>query len=797
MTVLLPEWYITDPAKKDKEWANKLITYLRMYMQPVVPWVTAEDGMKWLLGDYDMKFAQEMFLDASKAGVRFVAMAVLEKIRNVMISEIEDTGISIELNAIDRTADHRKSKDRELLANRKNIEALLSTLNASIGNPPYSLKNEKDESGNDLFGGDVSQFDNMGLSDNSDEDLEYFFKTHYRLLAEILGEDAINYFMQFNNVSENIALWVDDILAKKAMACRQYINQINGAITIKYLAPETVYAIIGRRRDFKDAPCLGYTQVVTVQEFIQMVGDEFDINDRQQMQDLWQATVFTNRQEFTGVHLNGTFCCGDSGQNCCNFSDFMQFKVQIGYIEFKSNNKTTYVGTFNNKHGNPVIAKRPSGYNKPQKNHGYKIYNNTDEVTYKSVYLVLTATSQRLYQYGLLNYQIRGDIEQYGMEDEYSNFSICVYKEIGQTAVEQCKDNIIMIVKAWKKLENAINRAQPPGYLYTFESLQKIAKHFFPDKNRQTTVKDVIEMFEQSANKITTIPELKGQPIGGGTSLTQRLENGIGDVAKELKDVIDWQFQLIYDKLGISPLRQAYAPQPRETFKLQEQALAYSDKATGYVPRMILKTLNNTAIRTLLHIQSIIKFKDKNPMPYRTLCRAIGDKAVNDLKYLDDIPMHKFAIMVNSFNNYAERQEMKAITAQALATKEISPEQYLLINGTKNPKRAAWILAYEKRRNERKLMEQQRVAHEQAMQLEAAKGQTLLQAEQVKGQGELAKVDRQGEWDYRIAQLQIQGDIGKQAMKQSGKLDEIDEKSTTSIQQMQAQSDLESQQPMV
>ena len=77
MTVLLPEWYITDPAKKDKEWANKLITYLRMYMQPVVPWVTAEDGMKWLLGDYDMKFAQEMFLDASKAGVRFVAMAVL------------------------------------------------------------------------------------------------------------------------------------------------------------------------------------------------------------------------------------------------------------------------------------------------------------------------------------------------------------------------------------------------------------------------------------------------------------------------------------------------------------------------------------------------------------------------------------------------------------------------------------------------------------------------------------------------------------------------------------------------
>ena len=41
MTVLLPEWYITDPAKKDKEWANKLITYLRMYMQPVVPWVTA------------------------------------------------------------------------------------------------------------------------------------------------------------------------------------------------------------------------------------------------------------------------------------------------------------------------------------------------------------------------------------------------------------------------------------------------------------------------------------------------------------------------------------------------------------------------------------------------------------------------------------------------------------------------------------------------------------------------------------------------------------------------------------
>jgi hypothetical protein len=793
MAVVLPEWYFTDPAKKDKAWANTIITYLRQYMQYVVPLTQAEDGMKWLLGDYDMKFAQDMFLDPAKSGVRFIPMAVLEKIRNVLISEIEDNGIHIELNAIDPTANDQKKRDRELLANKKNIEALLSSLNASIGNPPYSLKNDKNEDGDKMFNGDVDSFDSMGLNSSSDEDLEYFFKAHYRLLVEILGEDAINYLMQFNEVHENLALWVDDVMSKKAIACRQYINQINGAPTAKYVAPETVQAIIGRRRDFKDSPAIGYTQVVTVQEFLQMVGDEFDYE--KDLQDLWMATTFTNRQEYTGVYLNSAFCCGTSGQNCCSFTDFMQFKVQIGYTEWKSNDTRTYVGTNKNKHGNPNIARRQSGYNKPQSNYGYKIINNIDEITYKSVYLVMSASSQKLYQFGKLAYQLRGDMG--GMEDEYSNFSISVYKEIGKTVTELTKDYIIIIVKAFKKLENSINRAQPPGMLYNFESLVKIAKNFFPDKNRQTTVQDVINMFEQSANKIYTIPEINGQPVGGGTQVNIPIDNGLSKSVIEFKNTVDWAFQMIYDQLGISPLRQAYSPAPRDVAKLQEQALAYSDKATGYMPRMIMKMLNNVAKRMLCNIQDIIKFKDKNKIPYDFLKRALGDKTVIDLEMLDDIPIHRFGIMIHSFNSFADQEEMKAFLIQAYQNKEISPEQYLLIKGIKNPKRAAWVLAYEKRRNERKLVEQQQMQQQNAMQMQAQAQQAQAQTEQMKGQMTLQNTNMQGEWAYKVKQLEVQGEVQKQQMKQDAKPQEIEVKKNATIQQDQAKADLEAQAPLV
>lgn len=791
--VILPQWYIVDPSKKDEQWANSIITYLRQYMQWVVPQQVAADGMSWLLGNYDMKFVEDMFLDPNKSGVKFIQLAVLEKIRNVIASEIEDAGIHVEAYSTDPTADDKKKHDRDLLANRKAIEGLITSLNAQIKNPPYKLSNEASENGRGMYEGTVEEFDEMGLDDTNTEDLDHFFRVFYRLRHVVSAEDAINYYMAFNQVSENFTLWVNDILAKKAICARTFVNQINGAVKVQYVAPETVQAILGRRRDFKDSPAIGTVQLVTVQEFLQMVGDEFNMET--DMQDLWTAATMATPMEYTGVQIGDVWVCGSSSQNLVSFNDFMQFKVSVGYIEWKSNDKRTYVGTSANRYGNPSFVERNTNY-KERKNakHNYKVYNVTDEVTYKATYLVLSASSQKLYQYGKLGYQSRGNME--GKEDEYSNFSISCYKEIGKTAVESVKRFVINIEKAYAKLENAVMRALPPGHLYNYESLVQIAKHMFPDSNTQVGIEAVLRMFEQSANKLYTIPQLNGQPVGGGQPASIELKNGLSDSVIEFKNIVDWNFNMIYNTLGISPIRQAYSPQPRDVAKLQEQALDYSDKATGYIPRMIMKMLDNVGKRILCTVQDIIKYKDINKLPYEFLVKALGYVTVADIESLDDVPMHRCGIFIHSFNSFQQRQDLKTWTAQAFANKEISAEQMFLIDNIVSPKRAAMVLAYEKRRNERKQMEQQRMQHEQQMQLEQAKTQGQMQADQVRGQIDLQREQIRAEADVTVARIQQETELMKMQMKPQGEVQKIEAKKDAEIEKETVKSDLQAQQPM-
>src|SRR5207244_865370 len=176
-----------------------------------------------------------------------ISVAMMEKYRNILIAERDKAGVKVGLNSIDPTVvEADKKHDRDLLANRKTIEAAISTLNAKIGEPPFKVKKE-------LFKGNIDQFDEIGLNDEEDEDLNYFFATFWRLLQEIKGELPLNHFFLHNKVAGNITKWCNDILAKKAIAGQVYLNQQSGAVDIKYLAPEQVRVIWGENQDFSDA----------------------------------------------------------------------------------------------------------------------------------------------------------------------------------------------------------------------------------------------------------------------------------------------------------------------------------------------------------------------------------------------------------------------------------------------------------------------------------------------------------------------------------------------------------------
>jgi hypothetical protein len=778
----LREFFEIDPSRKDLAWANKIVRELRLTMEPLVDAARVEENMQYLLAQQDMGPVKKMFKNPDNSNVNFGQLAVMEKVRNVITEELESEDLYVEVKAQDPTAINQKDQDRKLLKNRKVIEGVVSELNQMIGLPPYSLKDESKSP----FNGNVDEFDNMGLDDKSDEDVDFFFKFFHRLNHEVMAQEPINFFIKYNEVSELIPSWVNDMLAKYAIGCRVFVNDETGAIEWKYVAPETIKAIMGRRRDLKDAPALCIEQRVSVGEIVGLIGNEF--NFEEDMQALLNAVNYANAREYTGVMTDeGAMYWGDD-ENVCTYNDFLKFYVDIGYIEWKSTDGSAIKYTDKNYHGNTSIMKVPVG-GTPDPSSAYKRKVNAHQYTYKAFYLILSSTTQRLYKYGKLCFQLRE-----GADDEYSSFSIIAYKREGRCPVEVAKPYIDMIEKNFKKFEWMVAKAKPPGRNYNYESLVKIAENMFPDANTSVGVLNVLEMFYDGVNEIYTLPEINGQPVGGGANVNQDIAHGLSKTVLEFKAIVDWAFSQIYEQLGIAPLRSAYTPEERDGYNLQIQALNGSKTATGYMRRTIYKVIFNSSKRTLLFTQDIIAFKDRSTIPYKFLMQGLGEQVMTALEGLGNIPFHRYGLFVEGFNMKMEKAQQKADIMLAFQNQQITYEQKMLLDSIVSPKMAAKVLSYMTKLAERRKMESDAAMSRGRMAEKQNELGLQMQRDKQAGLLDIQKEDVKGKYLVEVARIQQETELKKQDMKIQSDHQKIDNKADANIREKEQTMQMENEQ---
>ena len=126
--ITLTEYFEIDSRKKNEQWADKLISHFRNNWENLIDEHKAQNGMRYLLSNNDMKRVTEMFKDPKETGMNFVPIAIMEKLRNILIAERNKAGIHIGLHAIDTSAKIEKDADYTLLKNRAEIEGIMSSL---------------------------------------------------------------------------------------------------------------------------------------------------------------------------------------------------------------------------------------------------------------------------------------------------------------------------------------------------------------------------------------------------------------------------------------------------------------------------------------------------------------------------------------------------------------------------------------------------------------------------------------------------------------------------------------------
>lgn len=807
----IKDWFDTKKSSKDANYADKVIRFIRMNMQPLIGLEEAEKGMNYLLGRQDLTFVKKLFQNPAKINldnknrnesnlgrnvnrsddhdhfmqdemndVHFKPLPLLKKSLNINIAEMKKMGPVVTVHSEDPTSTARRKKDAALIKNKSQIENDLSKIYTKIGKPPVKLDEHESRFGKSAFNGNVDTFDAMGLDHKDPADIKQFMDNFHKLDEEIAAQDPIDYCMRYNEVDNKIVNWTTDIWAKNAIAAACHVSDVTGAIMYDYIAPETIWIYGGgRRQDYNDANAKAYQQKISIKELLDRFGNSFDF-ERDFDKLLMAITFAGNAIEFTGItpswqgFLGGETYASKGGASY-SLNNFLALKVTVGYIEWSSQNQETFGEVNKDKNGGFYEN------NEPADGERYQTEARFETPTYKAFYLAVSTIDQVLFNFGEMTYQ---QIE--GYSDFNVNFSIITYKEIGDPLAIMAAPFLDIIHEAWFKWKYELRRAKPRGTDYNYDSLMAIAEDLMSDQEltREGKLGKMLSMMDSSANGLWTFPiGPDGKPVMfTGSQLNPDKPNGLTpEINKWWEIIVNTMDEMQEVLTGKAPLREGDPGGSRDSMNNQFKALEYSQNATYYVPDMLTYMFQQLASKTMLFVQDIVQYKKYNTLAYSFLEDAVGEDTLDKIKGIGKKSMFRFGIFVESLNQTAQRAKLSARLDFALQNGKITNSQALLVEDIKSPTKAFMWLAYfeyQTTKNAQKnAMQQQQQVQQGQMQLEQEKQKT----EQIKGDYMI-----QGKQIDANAQIQghivtQQGGLSKQAMKHDSDVMQIEQQAKADL----------------
>lgn len=767
----LRQWLETDEKKKDIEWANIIVRNIRWFMSPLVDIEAADLGMRYLFAKQNMEPIRRLFqhpqnvladgngtkevlystlapasgpdnsLVPEMQDVRILPFPLFEKPRNIITAEVKQMGVLANIKAVDPTSSEERENDKALIENKKFIEGLLSYINQQQGDAPVKMSHYQERFGAKPDNGNTDKFDELGLNSNDPSDVAFFMKHFHKLDHEIALQQPVDALMKSNDIVNQMDLWVTDIMAKKAIGSKVFVNDTTGQPTMEYVAPENIYIYgsTGRSKTFQDANAICYQQIVTVRQFLELIGDEFDFEvwwDRLIMSIMFTTNVnITNISPASSVY-NATFF--DSNKRQYNYTDFMNFRVSIGYVEWNSQNLEDHVRMIEglehvkfDSDGKPVMDLSTLQQKPKPHDQRYATKAKYQLPTYKAYYMPISTTEQILFKFGKLTYQ---DIK--GYNDTQSNFSILCWKEPGLPISLMCKERVDLFNEAYWKFKYEVRVAKASGRLWNFNALVDIAENVITDTTTPIgqKVSKIMELNYKSRNEIYGNVTIDGKPEYRPVSeLSVHQENGIPESAMRYIEIMAQQYQGILDEIGTAPLREADPGNDRTPAQVSMTALDYSQKATAYIPDMLTYMINAAAGRFILYIQDIITFGNIDTLAYRYLSHLVGNDCLDKIGQMGKESIRRYGIFIENLNSAKEKQQLDMVLNQALANKAITTAQYLLIQQVKSPKEAFLTLAYLEQKNDKDAQAAQQQAAQQQQQAQIMLEKERQNTERIKG----------------------------------------------------------------
>lgn len=700
-----------NPAKKDAKWFDNTITILRRDWMPLVSREKAIKGRKILFSQQSMEkikasYQDEEFLKSTD----FTPLGIWSRILNIIIEEVRSNPPEMQVRANDESAMLDKKSDIRRLVTMNQHQQSISTLNARVGLPPYTI-------GDDKFKTNIKDMLLYQLDPSDKEDIDFFHRNDFiRLKQEIAAQKLLDaVFKNINFDSEFSMDAIIDIFSTNCFCLFKYVDEVSGELKIERSFPEETYGIWGNKRDGKKDICNGFIKNVPIRDWISMAGNDFDF-ERDWYQLLW-ALNYSNGSTYTGfsqggrdydgrLHRDYEKDCERMGSNFGATNNFLSweqaftYNVQVGYIDWCSIDATKTWLEKKGKNGQVEVGKSvPYTYNLDDREvtEGWSKESNYNEQFYKSFFLPTSGVSQWIYNFGKLNYQ-----ELEGVNDEYSCGAMVCYRQEGITAAEISEFYINMANFAAYRILWLLSKVEPNREEYVWEEMVELAglfKREFQQDNQNNPslslgniIEDIVKTQRTSHVRLRAYPRINNRK---SENLHKIEVQKAGDPAAVWIQAIEkWAEDSIAEKIGLNDVRMGQVRNDRMGQKTAAAETEQSQKSTGYVYRIIQFVKEKIATKVLNTAQDAVAFEDS--VVCRWISTMVGEVQFNNLLTLKGKAAHRLGLFVENHNTSSERARLMQVADMALQNRDgqggISLPEWGIVTREKDPRQGLALL---------------------------------------------------------------------------------------------------------
>jgi len=574
----------------------------------------------------------------------------------------------------------------------------------------------------------------------------------FKLKFEVAIERMCNY--TFNEEADWMSLKrkiVDDIIDIGLFGAKTYVDPIHQKIKVRYSDPHYAIAQNSKHHDFRDSKYWGEPYLVGLTEIIAL-----DVFTKEQINNIVQNNMGLNRnQEYPNMdYYDEKF-------------DRSEFKVLVMDCEYKTVDRK-YKMKRTNKRGEERMynAKWGEEIDTPKR----KTVKQDTRVIRKCKWVIGTDLA---YDWGLQN-----DVPRQSNSEPM--FSFQMYKIPGQSMVEQCIPFIDQFQLAWYKFQNALASMKNSGIAVEWGALDNISLG-----KKMMSPREILAIRRDTGDLLYKASTHSGRYYGNGAKPFQELQGGMGPQLQEFITMFELFQKQIGDVTGITPQAAASEPKVGQGLGVSEIAIQATSNALKQYFSAYTELKEKTAISIGLRAQILIGFSKQARKHYEPI---IGLTAVEIMNMSKDISLRELGISLKLMPQEQEKMRIMQAALQAMQPGKdgqptINMSDYMMIermvaNGDVKIAEAQLGHLINKRKSEyeqkqAEMIERQNQGNQQLKQIEA---QAAAERSKMETDSQLKIQEHKYQWEYRIEQMKVQGNIGGKFMDNSFKKEEAMEK---------------------